>query len=248
MGLSCFSRPHGRRGERKERKTRRVIPRCSACLEPCEPVIFTPGDEKPLTLSPVTTLCQHVYHPQCMRNLWLSMRDGPPARCCGRFIPFSIVFQIFDELHDRAEISKFLVMFRAKTARPVDCLSCKKWILPEDIDEQLGSAYCNPAHGGCGGNTCVFCGKEGHIKGPVKERDIQLFGKRSKSKKEEVEERKVVCMNTTQQQQEEILSERLFAKHGWERCRAEKCGVRLSRYTGCQEVICKCGQANILPF
>lgn len=136
----------------------------------------------------MTIPCTQTYHVRCLRQLFaLALASGHPPRCCGYCIPLSTLFRLYppspatarpavaestnihtnnnnddDDDDDNRELMSKLRAFRGATSHPVDCAHCTRWILPESIDEDRESAFCDPALGGCGALTCIICHGAAH--------------------------------------------------------------------------------------
>jgi hypothetical protein len=131
-----------------------------------------------------------------------------------------------------------LAAFREVTDNAVDCCKCKKWVLPEHIDEERETAHCSPDFGGCGANTCVICNGPAHPPPP----SASPAGKGKQGKLAV----KPGCTKVSDKERSEVRFRRLVGREGWRQC--GKCGWMLSRDTGCCEVICRCGHYETLAF
>ncbi|KAF8249972.1 hypothetical protein K440DRAFT_192598 [Wilcoxina mikolae CBS 423.85] len=142
---------------------------------------------------------------------------------------------------ENKELANKLTAFRLATSNPVDCVHCKRWVLPEDINEDLETAVCNPSHGGCGGKTCVVCRGEAHPQPPA-----PAVEPNSRKARKAMRKLGVGCTKVSEKERVEIRFKRLVGREGWRPC--GKCGWMLSRDTGCCEVVCRCGNYETLRF
>lgn len=142
---------------------------------------------------------------------------------------------------ENKELATKLTAFRLATSNPVDCVHCKRWVLPEDINEDLETAVCNLSHGGCGGKTCVVCRGEAHPLPPA-----SAVEPNSRKARKAMRKLGAGCTKVTEKERVEIRFKRLVGREGWRPC--GKCGWMLSRDTGCCEVVCRCGNYETLRF
>lgn len=242
-------------------------------MEPCLPVANALGGDPTAVVDakhsepPIVVPCQQTYHAECLRELFTStLSSSPyhPPRCCGYFIPLSMLYTLYsdqptpppaaatsptekgaatEEISEKSAstgpkrndaLASSLAAFREVTENAVDCSKCKKWVLPQDIDEDKETAHCNPKFGGCGATTCVICN------GPAHPPPSAPKGKAAKFAS------KPGCTKVNDDERGEVRFKRLVGREGWRQC--GKCGWMLSRDTGCCEVICRCGHYETLAF
>lgn len=240
--VGCFIRPAFRRIFRRPKKT--IVseyPLCPVCLNPCfsgdittldgknepspsttpspqaptvSPSIYQPVDRDPILKVP----CNETYHAACLRNMFecaLQTKPYTPPRCCGNLIPMSLLSILYPN-----DLTRKLEEFRNIVPNSVSCAHCKRWVMPEDITEEEESGICEKSHGGCGGHTCVLCGKQAHGED--------------------------VCENMTEVERADAQFKRKAGISGWKPC--SQCGYYLSRDRGCREVVCICGNHELLDF
>lgn len=238
--------------------------RCPVCLEVCIP---NPEPTKEYSVSTATNAaaasdrnttkklliqapCSETYHVMCLRRLFdslLASKPFIPPRCCGVFMPMTLVFEIYgggnrDVEDDEAgppmtqctsavartsrrrhpEVEKKLADFRRVYPNAVGCVHCGRWVLPDFIADggEGDRGVCAPEFGGCGGWTCSLCGAADHQ------------GK--------------LCEGMTEAAMAESRFRRLVRCRGWKRCSV--CGWMLSRDAGCREVVCLCGREEMLDY